>query len=475
MKKSELVFVPVPALGHLTSTIELAKHLLDQDERLSITVLLIPPLGGTDLGSYTKSLAASDARIRYTMIPPTNHLSQPPSSPMAFEKFASLFIESHKSHVERAVMELLSDDSTRLVGFVLDMFCCCMIDVANTFKVPSYIIFSSNTVFLGFLLHLPERNNKGEFNFNPSDPDSVIPCLKNPVPANVLPGAALDKPGGGYETFLYLGTRFQESKGIIINSFVELEPYAVNSMVSHPITVYPVGPLLDHKINHNKSTESTEIKNWLDNQPSKSVIFLCFGSMGSFKQPQIEQIAMALEKSDHRFLWSMRQPPPEGMHGAPTDYTSYEKVLPNGFLARVKDRGMVCGWAPQVEVLAHEAIKGFVSHCGWNSILESLWYGVPIATWPLNAEQQMNAFYMVRELGLAVELSLAYRSSRSEIVMADQIKTAINCLMDDTNPMRERVKKISEESRKAFIKGGSSLVTLGKLVEDMLENLGEIQ
>lgn len=65
--------------------------------------------------------------------------------------------------------------------------------------------------------------------------------------------------------------------------------------------------------------------------------------MGCFKQPQIEQIAMALEQSDHQFLWSIREPPPEGMHGAPTDYTSYEKVLPNGFLERVKDRGMVCG------------------------------------------------------------------------------------------------------------------------------------
>ncbi|KAL7585793.1 UDP-glycosyltransferase 71K2 [Lactuca sativa] len=187
MKKSELVFIPVPAFGHLTSTIELAKRLLDQDERLSITVLLIPPLGETDLGSYTKSLAASDARIRYTMIPPTNYLSQPPSAPMAFEKFASLFIESHKSHVERAVLELLSDDSTHLVGFVLDMFCCCMIDVANTFKVPSYVIFSSNTAFLGFLLHLPERNNNGEFNFNPSDPDSVIPCLRESCSCECAP------------------------------------------------------------------------------------------------------------------------------------------------------------------------------------------------------------------------------------------------------------------------------------------------
>ncbi|KAI3497441.1 hypothetical protein L1887_40042 [Cichorium endivia] len=468
MKKSDLVFIPVPGFGHLTSAIEFAKRLLDRDERLSITVLVIPPLGDSDIGSYTKSLAASDARIRYIMIPPTTPLSRPSSS-IAIEKLASLFIESHKSQVEKAVQELVSDDSRNLVGFVLDMFCSCMIDVANKFDVPSYIFFTSNTAFLGFLLHLPERDNHGGLTFNPADPDVVIPTFQNSVPADVLPGAAFDKIGGGYETFHYLGTRFQECKGIIVNSFVELEPYAVDSIVAQP-TVYHVGPLLNHK----NSTGSIEIKNWLDKQPPKSVIFLCFGSMGSFTQPQIEQIAMALELCDHRFLWSIRQPPSKGMHGAPSDYTSYENVLPDGFLSRVEDRGMVCGWAPQVEVLAHEAVKGFVSHCGWNSILESLWYGVPIATWPLSAEQQMNAFLMVNELELAVELSLTYRSSGSELVMADQIEGAINWLMDDMNPVRERVKKMSEEGRKALRKGGSSYVTLGKLVEDMLHDMWEM-
>ncbi|KAI3524868.1 hypothetical protein L1887_03535 [Cichorium endivia] len=472
MKKLELVFVPILGYGHLKSAIEFAKCLLDRDERLSITFLVIIPLGQTDIGLYTKSLAASNARMKYTMIPPTNPLPQgpQPSSRNSFEKLASLFIESHKPQVERAVMDLVSDDSTHLLGFVLDMFCSCMIDVANKFSVPSYIFFTSNTAFLGFLLHLPVRHSQVGVNFNPSDPESLIPSYQNHVPTNVLPGALFDKTGGGYEAFLYLGTKFQECKGLIVNSYVELESYAVNSMVAQP-TLYPVGPLLDHK-NHNKSNTSTEIINWLDNQPSKSVLFLCFGSMGSFKQSQIEQIAIALERSDHRFLWSIREPPPS-MHGDPSDYTSYENVMPDGFFARVKERGMVCGWAPQIEVLAHGAVKGFVTHCGWNSILESLWYGVPIATWPLNAEQQLNAFLTVRELGVAVELSLTYRSSGSELVMANQIERAINCLMDDTNPVRERVKKISQESRKALINGGSSFVTLGKLVEDMLQNIGE--
>ncbi|KAK1418458.1 hypothetical protein QVD17_27603 [Tagetes erecta] len=470
--KFELVFIPLAASSHLTATIQFANHLLHQHHHnLSITVFIIPLLPQTDLDPYTKSVVSSIAHIKFTIIPPADvtHLSQSSSS-LSIEMLANLLFESHKAQVEGAVMDLVSDDSTRLVGFVLDMFSSCMIDVANKFKVPSYIFFPFNISFLGFLLHLPTRHNQVGVNFHPTDPDSVVPSYQNHVPANVLPGAVFDKTGGGYESYLYHGTRFRECKGVIVNSFVELEPYGEGSVVAPP-SVYAVGPLLDLK-SHNNSNGSIEIKNWLDYQPPKSVVFLCFGTMGYFNEPQLEQIAIALEQSGHRFLWSIRQPPSKDTYGT-SDYSHVEKVLPYGFLERVKERGMVCGWAPQAEVLAHGAVKGFVSHCGWNSILESLWFNVPIATWPLNAEQQLNAFLMVRELELAVELSLSYRSSTSEVVMADQIKRAIDSLMDDANPVREKVKDISEKGRNAMTKGGSSFVTLDKLVHDMLQNIGD--
>ncbi|KAI3724993.1 hypothetical protein L1987_64763 [Smallanthus sonchifolius] len=319
---------------------------------------------------------------------------------------ANLFFESYKSQVEEAVKELVSNDSTQLVGFVLDMFSSCMIDVANKFMVPSNIFLPTNTVFLGFLLHFPTRDKQVGVHFRLSDPDSVIPSCENLVPVNVLPGAVFDKKGGGYESFLY-----------IVSPFLVLWDYGV------------------------------------------------------FNKPQLEQIAIALETSGHPFLCSVRKPPPKDTYGVPSDYTNMEEVLPDGFLERVKERGMVCGWVPQVEVLAHGAVKGFVSHCGWNSILESLWFNVPIATWPLDAEQQLNAFLLVKELELAVELSLSYRSSGSDLVMADHIERAVESLMDDANPVRERVKGISEKGRNAVIKGGSSFATLEKLVQDMLQNV----
>ncbi|EMS60552.1 UDP-glycosyltransferase 72B2 [Triticum urartu] len=62
----------------------------------------------------------------------------------------------------------------------------------------------------------------------------------------------------------------------------------------------------------------------------------------------------------------------------------------------------VAGWAPQVRVLAHPATAGFMSHCGWNSTLESLASGVPMITWPLYAEQKMNAAILTELTGVAL-------------------------------------------------------------------------
>ncbi|XLR38167.1 hypothetical protein HN51_024949 [Arachis hypogaea] len=105
----------------------------------------------------------------------------------------------------------------------------------------------------------------------------------------------------------------------------------------------------------------------------------------------------------------------------------------------MEGRGMICEWAPQVEILAHKASAVFVSHCGWNSILESLWFGVPILTWPIYAKQQLNASLMVKEFGLALELKLDYRTD-SDVVMANEIEKGLKQLMDKDSVVHKKVK-----------------------------------
>lgn len=347
-----------------------------------------------------------------------------------------------------------------------------MIDVANELDLPSYMFLTTNAGFLSLMMHLSTRHEQNSSEFEKSDPDSLIPGFPGPVPTGVLPSALLNK-FGGYDTYIKLAQRFKDTKGIIVNTVEELEPYAVDFYVNGQIhgqnpPIYPVGPVLDLNGQPNpelKLAEREKIMKWLHDQPESSVVFLCFGSLGSVEPSQVREIALGLEQSGYRFLWSLRLSQPKEKEVQ--ENKNPEDVLPEGFLGRIGERGMVCGWAPQVEVLAHPAIGGFVSHCGWNSILESLWYGVPIVTWPMYAEQQLNAFLMVKELGLAVEMRLDYKLNEG-LVAAEEIEKALHCVMDGGSQVREKVKEMSEKARKAVEEGGSSFRSIGRLIEDIM-------
>ncbi|KAF2293818.1 hypothetical protein GH714_005008 [Hevea brasiliensis] len=407
MEKAQLVFIPAPARGHLVSALEAAKLLLTRCHQLSITVLILSHSSiSSKVHNYVESRRASSSTI-------SNRLQfiDLPEDETESSSFSSFF-ERQKLHVKEAVLKITqsesSVDSPQLAGFVVDMFCTTMIDVANEFGVPSYFFFTSGAAFLGFMLYVQKIHDEEKFDpteFKDSNSELPVPSLVSPFPARVMPSAMLSKVW--LPRLLYNARRFGEAKGIIVNTFLELESHAIEYFKMPP--VYPIGPILD-VASDGRSTHQ-EIMQWLDDHPPSSVVFLCFGSMGSFGEDQVKEIAYALEHGGHRFLWSLRQTPSSvGLLKSPSDYEDPQQVLPEGFLDRMGGIGKVIGWAPQVAVLAHPAIGGFVSHCGWNSILESIWFGVPIATWPMYAEQQFNAFQMVTELGLAVEIKMDYRN-----------------------------------------------------------------
>ena len=159
----------------------------------------------------------------------------------------------------------------------------------------------------------------------------------------------------------------------------------------------------------------------------------------------------------------------------PSPHETFVDALPEGFLERTAHRGKIIGWAPQVAVLAHQAIGGFVSHCGWNSTLESLWFGVPMATWPLYAEQQLNAFALVKELGLAVDIRMDYRrdwrtKQANGVVTAEEVENGVKKLMSVDEEKREKVREMSDDGRKALQIGGSSHHWLGRFVASVLDN-----
>ncbi|CAL2248927.1 unnamed protein product [Prunus armeniaca] len=451
-RPAELVFIPGAGIGHVVSTIEIAKLLVSHDDRLFITLLIMKR-------PFDKLFTNTDSSIS----PRINFVNLPETTDLSCFKF---FVENQKTQVRDAVAKLVESNQSgsskpRLSGFVVDMFCTTMIDVANEFGVPSYVFFTSSAACLGLLFHLQtlrDEHGKDVAEFMHSDSDLVVPSFVNPLPASVLPGKLLDKESA--ESFLNYARRFRETKGILVNTFWELESHALHSISygKNP-PVYPVGPLLNLK--SSDDDKGWDILSWLDDQPPLSVVFLCFGSMGSFGEAQVKEIACALEHTGFRFLWSLRQPPPKGKMALPSDYADPSRVLPQGFLDRTAKTGKVIGWAPQVDILAHSSIGGFVSHCGWNSMLESLWYGVPVATWPI---PHFGCFSEtpIKELGLAVEIKMDYRKDSEVVVSAQDIERGIRQVMEHNSVIRKRVKEMSESNKKSLMNGGSSYSSLGR-------------
>ena len=475
MTKFEVVFITTPAIGHLVPIVKFAHHLINCDPRFSITILIITMPERPLVNTYVQSCVAKSAstNIKFVLLPTVD-----PPSPDQFQSSIgrmSLFIERHKPHVKQAITNLMAteldlDSDRRFVGFFIDLFTTPMIDVANELDIPCYLYFPSSATFLGFMLHLPILDTQlttgtGLVELNT---ELVIPSFANPVPPSVLPSIALEKDG--YSIFLQNARRYVETKGIIINTFSELEPHALNSFSASQVPpIYPIGPVLDLAGPaqwHPDRAQHERIMRWLDDQPPSTVVFLCFGSMGGLSGSQVREIALGLELAGVRFVWALREPP-KAQFAFPDDYMSFEKVLPDGFLEGTSKIGLVCGWVSQVSILAHKAIGGFISHCGWNSILESLWHGIPIATWPIYAEQQINAFEMVKELGLAIEIRLDYREG-SDLVLANEVERGINRLMDYDNEVRKKVKEMSKKSRVAMMENGSSYVLLRPLIQELV-------
>ena len=127
---------------------------------------------------------------------------------------------------------------------------------------------------------------------------------------------------------------------------------------------------------------------WLDEQEIGSVVYAAFGSEAKITRAQVDEIALGLELSNLPFLWVLRA----------------EKV-PDGFEERTKGRGLVCmGWVPQIQLLAHPSVGGFLTHGGWNSIIEGLSFGLAMVVLPLMFEQGLNARNLV-ERKIAVEVA----------------------------------------------------------------------
>ncbi|KAJ4787593.1 Glycosyltransferase [Rhynchospora pubera] len=450
------------ALGHLMPMVELAKLLSKQG--MSVTVVIVDFIkNSSSFTSKTISrLSTANPTISFHVIPPATELGE------GIDHVFKIIQEANTPllYILQSISETCS-----VCAVVLDFFCTYALDVARQLDIPAYLFHTSGAYDLAIDIYFPTLdknldNSIVEIGNRLLD----VPGLP-PIPGSHLPDHLHRRNSPVYKSFINIFQRFVQHNGILVNTFELFEKKAVEALKAglcfpggYTPPVYCIGPLIT--VPEKKEEERHESLVWLDMQPRKSVVFLSFGSMGSFSEQQLREIATGLENSGQRFLWVVRSPavtnPLRKLD--PQATPDLQVILPEGFIDRTKDQGMVViQWAPQVEVLNHESVGAFVTHCGWNSILEATMAGVPMICWPMYAEQKLNKIYLVEEMKVAVEM----KGYDEDIVVAKEVEDKVKLIMESekSKVIRERMETIREKAVEALREGGSSHTAL----EDFLK------
>ncbi|MCL7034611.1 hypothetical protein MKW94_029201 [Papaver nudicaule] len=232
--------------------------------------------------------------------------------------------------------------------------------------------------------------------------------------------------------------------GLLCNTIEEIDAVGLKVYRSsmEPRPVWAIGPLLPSYllqgnknnvsvVSHSRTGKEFGISpesciEWLNHQKPASVLYISFGSESAISSKNMMELALGLEKSGKSFIWVLR-PPSE--FDAKSEFRS--EWLPEGFVERMNEsnKGLVIKkWAPQLEILSHNSTGGFLSHCGWNSVLESLSQGVPIIGWPMGAEQVFNAKMMEEEMGVSVQLA----NGNEGVVASEDVKRVVEQVIDSS-------------------------------------------
>ncbi|VVB10423.1 unnamed protein product [Arabis nemorensis] len=360
-------------------------------------------------------------------------------------------------------------ETTRPDCLIADMFFPWATEAAEKFHVPRFVFHGTGYFSLctGYCI----RVNQPQKRIASSCEPFVIPDLPGDIVLTqdqIIDGDDETEMG---KFMIEVRESEVKSSGVIVNSFYELEPdYADFYKRFVAKRAWNIGPLsvlnrgFEDKAERGKKTSIDEVEclEWLDSKKPESVIYISFGSMASFKNEQLIEIAAGLEASGTNFIWVVRK--------NDENTGEEEEWLPKGFEERMKGKGMIIrGWAPQMLILDHQATGGFVTHCGWNSILEGVAAGLPMVTWPVAAEQFYNEKLVTEVLRIGVRVGEMRRLKVMEgLISREEVETALREVFvgEEAEERRGRAKKLAVMAKAAVEEGGSSFNDLNSFIEE---------
>ncbi|KAL2335448.1 hypothetical protein Fmac_016661 [Flemingia macrophylla] len=436
MNNPNVLIVPFPAQGHVNSLMNFSQKLVDHG--CKITFVNTDFTHRRVMSSMVKQESLHDSPIKLVSIP--DGLG-PDDDRSDVGKLCDAILSTMPLMLEKFIEDINLNGGDKITCIISDVIMGWSLEVGSKLGIRGVQFWTSSATMFALLDNIPMLIEdgiidsdgfpitKGTFQISPSMPK---------IDKGAIWWSNIYDPTTEKKVFKYLVRCLQNSnlsEWCICNTTYELEPGAL----SYVPKLLPVGPLVRSSDNTSATAgsmgqfweEDHSCINWLNQQPHCSVLYVAFGSFTLFDQNQFNELALGLDLTNRPFLWVVRQ--------------DNKMAYPNEFLG---SKGKIVDWAPQLKVISHPAIACFVSHCGWNSIIEGLCNGVPFLCWPYFTDQIYNKSYICDELKVGMGLN----SDENGLVSRREIKKKLDQLLSDEQirarslELMEMVVNVSEGS-----------------------------
>ncbi|CAN1151914.1 UDP-glycosyltransferase 83A1 [Linum perenne] len=417
-KNPQVILVPYPAQGHVFPMLKLAHNL--SDHGINVTVVNLDFIHRKIITSGDQKQQSHGGRIRLISIPDGSSSSSSSSD----------LDSGNPIQVTETVEKVLPVQLRELLLMQSEQE-----DHQQFDWNPRLSHFETSSDLISLIPGVPGTDSgAGGFLINKESPILIsedIPAWKaNELPWSCQPDELQSFFFQHYYTKLSLYSPLFGC--VIVNSFHELEPSAFQLFPNY----LPIGPITASSTSGGSFwCQDQTCLAWLDKHPPKSVIYIAFGSIANLKQHQFQELASGLEMTRRPFLWVIRT---NFVEGSGLEF-------PDGFLERVSDLGKIVEWANQEEVLSHRSVGCFVSHCGWNSVLDGLWCGVPFLCWPYYVDQFHNKESVCEGWKVGLKLDA---EGEIGLVTSSEIASKVEQLLNDDTIKGNviRLRKIAIES-----------------------------
>ncbi|TKY57065.1 UDP-glycosyltransferase 92A1 [Spatholobus suberectus] len=477
-KKGHIVMVPFMAQGHIIPFLTLARQI---QQRTNFTITI----ANTPLNiQYLRSALSSPNEIRLAELPfnSTQH-GLPPNientEKLPLTDIIKLFYSSLslEAPLRSLISQITIEEGQPPLCTISDVFLGWVNNVAKSLGSRSLSFTTCGAygtlAYISIWCNLPHRKTDSDEFWVPGFPQNYR--FHRTQLHRYL--RAADGSDDWSRFFIPQIGLSMKSDGWICNTVEEIEPLGLQLLRNYlELPVWTVGPLLPpaalggskHRAGKEPGVALEACIEWLDLKGENSVLYISFGSQNTISASQMMALAEGLEESGRSFIWVIRPPFGFDING---DFRA--EWLPEGFEERMRDtkRGLlVHKWGPQLEILSHRSTGAFLSHCGWNSVLESLGHGVPMIGWPLAAEQAYNVKMLVEEMGVGVELTRTVET----VISGEQVKKVIEIVMDQEGKgkeMKKKAKEIAAHMREATAEKGEEKGSSVRAMDDFVRTI----